>query len=73
MLTGLTTVAVMSVGLAAPSRVQGATTEAAVIPSGVQQVEAAPSVVVQMIPTPGAAGLIALGGVALLRRRREPR
>jgi uncharacterized protein (TIGR03382 family) len=33
--------------------------------------EGVTAVALQMIPTPGAAGLMALGGLALLRRRRE--
>lgn len=74
MLTGLMTVMVGTLTLAAPSKAQAATSIEASAASGSSVVETAekqPSMAVQMIPTPGAAGLIALGGLAMLRRKRE--
>lgn len=71
MLTGLMTVLVGSLALAAPSNSQAATAAQVVDAGVVDAADEQPSVAVQMIPTPGAAGLIALGGVALLRRKRD--
>ncbi len=71
MFTGLMTVMVGSLTLAAPSKAQAATSIEVGATGVAETAEKQPSVAVQMIPTPGAAGLIALGGLALMRRKRE--